>query len=127
MHKINLMDVEAHFDGMVAQYDRYKHSRGGLYHNKLKQWFKGIIHPGLDVLELGCGTGDILAVAGADPRYTIPLKVLEWLKLKMPEGPNHWVDFHRLPGVCRWPFRDTTRSRIMGFVQTLTARKKEAR
>jgi 2-polyprenyl-3-methyl-5-hydroxy-6-metoxy-1,4-benzoquinol methylase len=49
-----------HFDGVAADYDHWKH-RARYYYSAVKSAVAEIVPPGRDVLEVGCGTGDVLA------------------------------------------------------------------
>ncbi len=50
-----------HFDGVSADYDRYK-SKNWYYHSELKRLYKELIRDAgeASILEVGCATGDIL-------------------------------------------------------------------
>lgn len=50
----------AHWDVVARSFDRWK-GLGGYYHRRLQQVYRTIIPAGARVLELGCGTGDLLA------------------------------------------------------------------
>jgi 2-polyprenyl-3-methyl-5-hydroxy-6-metoxy-1,4-benzoquinol methylase len=52
--------VEKHFDAIASRYDYFK-KKNWYYYKKLKELYQGIIPPEKNVLEIGCGTGDILA------------------------------------------------------------------
>jgi ubiquinone/menaquinone biosynthesis C-methylase UbiE len=52
--------VEQHFDAEAQQYDMWK-ARNWHYYNTIKRLYRERIDPASSVLEVGCGTGDILA------------------------------------------------------------------
>lgn len=52
--------VRSHFDGIAKDYDFYK-AKNKYYYDNLKKLLKSLIPPGKRVLEIGCGTGDLLA------------------------------------------------------------------
>ena len=52
--------VKNHFDTLAKDYDNWK-KKSWYYYLQLKQLFAAHISPGQKVLEVGCGTGDILA------------------------------------------------------------------
>jgi ubiquinone/menaquinone biosynthesis C-methylase UbiE len=52
--------VERHFDKIAKDYDFYK-GKSAFYYSNLKQLLKNFIPDGKRVLEIGCGTGDLLA------------------------------------------------------------------
>lgn len=53
-------DVQNHFDAIAGEYDRWK-QRAHYYYRSLQQALSDLIPPGSSVLEVGCGTGDVLA------------------------------------------------------------------
>ncbi|MBI4017558.1 MAG: glycosyltransferase [Candidatus Aenigmarchaeota archaeon] len=53
-------DIRTHFDDIAQRYDYYK-SRQRFYYKNLKALYASIVPPGKRVLELGCGTGDLVA------------------------------------------------------------------
>ncbi len=53
-------DVQAHFDSIAKDYDKWK-QKNAYYYNNLKGFIKRIVVPGGRVLEIGCATGNILA------------------------------------------------------------------
>jgi len=57
--------VRRHFDAIAGEYDRWK-ERSSCYYAELARIYREFIPPGAAVLELGCGTGTILA--GLSPR-----------------------------------------------------------
>lgn len=52
--------VERHFDQISVEYDRWK-TKAGFYYQAVKAAVAEIVPPGRRVLEVGCGTGDVLA------------------------------------------------------------------
>lgn len=52
--------VQKHFEVMAPNYDKWK-KKAWYYHGQLKQLCRKFIPPNKRVLEVGCGTGDILA------------------------------------------------------------------
>lgn len=61
----------------IEHWDRVARDRearlgfGGLYHQRLRQIFRSLIPPGRQVLEVGCGNGDLLAAV--EPGYGLGL------------------------------------------------------
>lgn len=51
---------EVHFDQIAAQYDYWK-QKNWFYYQNLVALYRGYIPEGSQVLEIGCGTGDLLA------------------------------------------------------------------
>jgi SAM-dependent methyltransferase len=49
-----------HWDGVARQMDRWS-GWGGFYHDRLAEVYSSLVPPGMRVLELGCGRGDLLA------------------------------------------------------------------
>ena len=58
----------AHWDAVAAQTDGWQ-GWGGYYHQRLAQIARHIVAPGLRVLEIGCGQGDLLAAT--KPSYGV--------------------------------------------------------
>lgn len=52
--------VGAHFDEVAAEYDVWK-QKAHRYYSAVKRSVAEVIPPGMSVIEIGCGTGDILA------------------------------------------------------------------
>ena len=50
----------AHWDEVARRWDR-RAGLAGAYHRRLERVYRFLVPPGLRVLELGCGTGDLLA------------------------------------------------------------------
>ncbi len=56
----DLARLRAHFDSLAPEADRWL-ARARAYHEELKRLLRFLVPPGLSVLEVGCGTGDLLA------------------------------------------------------------------
>jgi ubiquinone/menaquinone biosynthesis C-methylase UbiE len=52
--------VEEHFDQVATDYDRWK-DKAHYYYENLKKTVSAVVPPGASVLDVGCGTGDVLA------------------------------------------------------------------
>jgi len=55
-----MTEAEEHFDQIAKEYDFWK-SKNHYYYDSLKALFRSRIPVGASVLEIGCGTGDLLA------------------------------------------------------------------
>jgi ubiquinone/menaquinone biosynthesis C-methylase UbiE len=64
--------VAAHFDQIGEQYDSYK-KKNWYYYNQVKRLYREYIAAGLSVLEIGCGTGDVLAAL--EPKFGIGIDI----------------------------------------------------
>lgn len=53
--------VRQHFDKIGSDYDKWK-QKNTYYYQTIKSFIRRQIRPGTSVLEVGCGTGDILAI-----------------------------------------------------------------
>jgi len=59
-----------HFDSLAGQRDRWK-ARNSYYHRSVERLCARFVPPGRGVLELGCGTGDLLAALAPDPAASL--------------------------------------------------------
>jgi glycosyltransferase involved in cell wall biosynthesis len=62
----------SHFDALAAERDRWK-AGGAYYHRSIEALCRRFAPPGARVLELGCGTGDLLAALAPDPAGSLGL------------------------------------------------------
>lgn len=80
-----------HWDQQAVASDSYK-GWGGAYHERLIEIYRFAITPGLRVLEIGCGTGDLLAAV--KPSYGVGVDLsLEMIARARARHPNlHFVE-----------------------------------
>ncbi len=57
-----------HWDGVAVKKDSWK-GQGGYYHRRLAQIYRFLVSPGRRILEVGCGSGDLLAAL--QPSYGV--------------------------------------------------------
>lgn len=72
------MSVENHFNQIASDYDYYK-KKNSFYYKNLKKLLKELIPKGKNVLEVGCGTGDLLNCLRPKQGYGIDIS-LEMIK-----------------------------------------------
>jgi len=86
------MSVQSHFDNIATRYDFFK-SKNCYYYSQIKSIYKHYIPANSAVLEIGCGTGDILAEL--NPRYGAGLDIspemIEIAKKKHPQHNFHFI------------------------------------
>ncbi|TSC91509.1 MAG: type 12 methyltransferase [Parcubacteria group bacterium Licking1014_17] len=83
------MESRDHFDAIAADYDFWK-KKNWYYYENLKKIFIVIIPEGSKVLEIGCGTGDILASLKPQQGLGIDIsyKMVELANLKYKSNKN---------------------------------------
>ena len=69
-------DIKAYFERMAPVWD-YWHHKNRFYHNQMRKLIQGMVPPGATVLELGSGTGDLLAAL--QPKCGLGLNLAEEL------------------------------------------------
>lgn len=88
----------AHWDRVAETYDS-KQSLGRFYHRYLARIYQSLIPPGLRVLEVGCGSGDLLAAV--HPKQGVGLdisgKMVAGAQRRHPELNFIQADGHHLP------------------------------
>jgi len=85
MRNFQASDVKSHFDRIAPGYDHWK-KKNHYYHSLLKEFYRKNIPEGSRVLELGTGTGEILASCrpGRGVGLDISEKMLELARTKFP-------------------------------------------
>src|ERR1700730_18878800 len=63
-----------HFDALAGERDRWK-AKNAYYHRSIERLCRRFIPPGSRVLELGCGTGDLLAALSPDPKGSMGIDI----------------------------------------------------
>lgn len=69
---MNKREIRDYFERVASDWDRW-HQKNAYYHNKARNLIQGMIPPGSNVLQIGCGTGDLLAAVR--PRRGIGLNL----------------------------------------------------
>ena len=67
-----MSQVEKHFNSIASQYENYK-KNSWYYYQNIKELYQKIIPPGQKVLEIGCGTGDIISFV--NPQYGVGIDI----------------------------------------------------
>lgn len=77
--------VSDHFDLIAKDYDFYK-KKNWFYYQNLKKLLSNLIFPNKNVLEIGCGTGDLLAYLKPKNGYGMDIspKMIKLAKQKYP-------------------------------------------
>ncbi|MBI3380329.1 class I SAM-dependent methyltransferase [Candidatus Gottesmanbacteria bacterium] len=84
--------VTKHFDNIASQYDYYK-KKNSFYYSSLKLLLHGLIPPDKNILEIGCGTGDILSFLKPKLGVGIDIssKMIDIARKKYPMENLHFV------------------------------------
>jgi len=78
--------VEKHFDIIAEKYDYFK-KKNWYYYANLKTLYKELIPKQSSVLEIGCGTGDLISEMEANPAFGIDISP-EMIKIAQPKHPQ---------------------------------------
>jgi SAM-dependent methyltransferase len=94
--------AQEHFDLLAGSYDAWK-KRAAYYYDLLTEIYRERIPPGVSVLEVGCGTGTLLArmQPARGVGIDISSKMIEVAASKYPD-----IEFHARD-ICTFPFEDT--------------------
>lgn len=80
-------DVREHFDKIAQDYDKWK-TKNKYYYQNIKTFIDRIVRPGSKILEVGCGTGEVLA--SLNPSYGVGIDISpEMVKLAKQKFPQH--------------------------------------
>lgn len=88
----NKTAVEKHFDEIASDYDKYK-KNNSFYYNNLKKLLKSTIPADKKVLEIGCGTGDILVSLMPKKGYGMDLSSRMVSIAKRKHGKSKYLTF----------------------------------
>jgi len=112
-----------HFDGLAAERDAWKR-KAGLYHATVATLCRRFVAPGARVLELGCGTGDLLAALAPDPEGSLGVDVapamIERARAKHPALRFEVADAEAL-GVGERRFDAVVASDLVGHLEDIYA------
>lgn len=90
-------EIQRHFDNIARDYDKWK-KKAWYYHGQLKQICRKFIPANKKVLEVGCGTGDILAAM--QPRIGVGVdisqKMVRRARKKYPKLKFYRQDLYKL-------------------------------
>lgn len=67
-----MSQVQKHFDSLAESYDFWK-KKNAYYYTSVKEVFRSLIPQGTKILDVGCGTGDILAYL--EPKYGVGIDI----------------------------------------------------
>ncbi|MCI0340009.1 MAG: glycosyltransferase [Planctomycetales bacterium] len=94
----DLAQARSHFDSLAPEADRWL-ARSRAYHEELKRLLRFLVPPGLSVLEVGCGTGDLLAALAPARGVGVDLSrgMVQRARARFPALRCVVGDAHRLP------------------------------
>ena len=91
---------QAHWDAVARKRDTWR-GMGSWYHRRLIEIYQFLVSPNQRVLEIGCGTGSLLARLKPSRGVGIDFSadMIERAKLRHPELEYHQMDAHDLSGI----------------------------
>ncbi len=107
---------QAHWDAVARKRDGW-HGMGGWYHRRIEQIYRFLVSPGQRVLELGSGTGDLLAAV--QPAHGVGVDFSEEIvtratsrhpELEFIQADAHDLSEHKRPLRYHHPFRPGQRT-----------------
>ncbi len=90
----------AHWNQVAIRADRWA-GLGGAYHRRLREIFGFLVAPGKRVLEVGCGTGDLLAALKPEVGVGVDFseEMVTRARRRHPTLTFHRMDAHELDGL----------------------------
>jgi len=95
--------VEKHFDSVAEDYDKYK-KNSSFYYDNLKKLVADLIPQNKKVLEIGCGTGDLLVCVKPKIGYGLDLSKEMITLAKQKYNLNKELEFSTI-----WPSKNKSR------------------
>ncbi len=91
---------QSHWDSVARKRDSWR-GMGSWYHRRLIEIYQFLVSPNQRVLEIGCGTGSLLARLKPSRGVGIDFSadMIERAKLRHPELEYHQMDAHDLSGI----------------------------
>ena len=91
---------QAHWDSVARKRDRWR-GLGRWYHRRLQEVYSFLVTPGQRVLEVGCGTGDLLAAVRPSHGVGVDFstEMISRASVRHPELEFHVMDAHDLSGL----------------------------
>lgn len=86
-----MSQVKKHFDLLAESYDFWK-KKNAYYYTSVKEVFRSFIPPGKKILDMGCGTGDILAYL--KPKYGVGIDISSKLIAIAKKKYGSWSSLH---------------------------------
>jgi SAM-dependent methyltransferase len=112
--------VQEHFDRLAPEMDRWRR-KSHYYHEELQRFCRFVIPPGSRVLEIGCGTGDLLAAV--EPREGLGVDLSPRMIARARERFPHlaWIvaDAEALPLDARFEY--VILSDLLGHLEDIQA------
>jgi glycosyltransferase involved in cell wall biosynthesis/SAM-dependent methyltransferase len=116
--------LAARFDALAPDRDRWK-AKNAYYHRSLERLCRRFVPPGARVLELGCGTGDLLASLSPDPAGSLGVDLsagmVERARAKYPSLSFQAGDAEALEAPRQAPFDYVVASDLVGHLQDVYA------
>jgi glycosyltransferase involved in cell wall biosynthesis/2-polyprenyl-3-methyl-5-hydroxy-6-metoxy-1,4-benzoquinol methylase len=116
--------LAARFDALAPQRDRWK-AKNAYYHRSLERLCRRFVPSRARVLELGCGTGDLLASLSPDPEGSLGVDLspgmVERARAKYPSLRFHVGDAEALDAPREPPFDFVVASDLVGHLHDVYA------